>query len=222
MASSPAANSPPVRAWRHLRGAFVAFHVIAVTVGALPATNHALKRSAWKDPTVQAEISAWADRLGTDRETLTSQLWDLALGWYRLRNTLLTPFRPYLDHGHLDQGWQMFIAPHTWPTRLRIEEQRGGVEWTALYEEVSPTATWMAPTLRVERLRAAIFRWGWASYADAYHIGCTALARRRFEESPETTRVRCRFSKVETPSAAEVIAGDEPELRWVFPFVVER
>lgn len=214
--------SPAGRAWRHVRAAFVAFHVCAVTLAALPATNSALKRSAWKDPTVKAELSVWAARFGMEEEAFTDRAWDLAVGWYKVRTNVLRPFDPYLKLGQLDQSWQMFVAPHVWPTRLRIEERRAGGGWEPLYEEGSDTATWQASALRVERLRASIFRWGWVAYADAYHRGCEALGRRRYAEDPTVEAVRCRFAKAKTPSVEEYRRGEEMPVRWVFVYEVKR
>ena len=54
--------SPEPGKMAHLRAAFVAFHVVAILTLALPSAGAGMGRSAWKDPTVQAEFRAWADR----------------------------------------------------------------------------------------------------------------------------------------------------------------
>lgn len=210
------------RLWPHLRAAFVVTHVVAVLVAATPSTGAALKRAAWADPTVQAEFGAWAPRLGMTSEALQDRAWAFAVAWNDGRQAVLRPFRAYFDLVGATQSWQMFVAPHTFPTRLWIEERRGEGEWTPLFVERSPEHAWMADALGVERLRASIFRWGWSSYATSYRKACTALANRRLAEVPDVTAVRCRFEKTPTPTAAEVQAGKVPESTWVFPFVVER
>lgn len=223
--------SPPRRLlgtlWPHLRMLFILFHVTAVSIAALPSTGSAMKRSAWEDPTVQAEFAAWAPRLGLSVSALSDHLWDVAKGWNRAQNALTAPFRPYLRLTHATQSWQMFVAPHTFPTRLQIRERRapasaGEGAWETLYEEQSETARWHVEALRVERLRATIFRWGWSSYASAFRSGCHALAQVRFAEDPTVTGFRCRFSKARTPSPAEVRAGKVPPVTWLDPVEVAR
>ena len=46
-----------------LLGAFLAFHLTAITLRALPAPDGALDRAAWSNPTVQEELEAWRLRL---------------------------------------------------------------------------------------------------------------------------------------------------------------
>ena len=43
-------------AWAHIRTLFIAVHLLAITLMALPAPSGGMSRSAWKDPTVQAEF----------------------------------------------------------------------------------------------------------------------------------------------------------------------
>lgn len=214
--------SPLRSTWPHLRAAFIAFHVVAVLLAATPSTASALRRSAWDDPTVQAEFAAWAPRLGLDPATLADRLWGVAVGWNNARDRLLAPVAPYIEATGCVQSWQMFVAPHTFPTRFVIEEREDAGEWRTLFVERDPEHRWMADALGVERLRASIFRWGWSSYAGAYRQACKGLAARRFAEAPGVTDVRCSFEKRRTPSAAEVRAGRGDRPRIVYPYVVER
>lgn len=220
----PSASPPSPTLWAHLRVVFLLFHVVAVVMAATPSTAAALKRSAWQDPTVKAEFAAWAPRLHVTPEELADRLWTLAGRWNTARNGLLAPFRPYYQLVGMGQTWQMFVAPHTFPTRLQLQETRAGApdEWITLFEERSPDATWMASTLSVERIRASIFRWGWPSYAGPYASACRALARHRFTEEPDTVAFRCRFARVPTRSAAQVEAGKPEKVEWLTPVVVPR
>ena len=47
----------------HLRALFVVFHLVAITLMALPAPGGAMNRAAWADPTVQGEFAAWTSRI---------------------------------------------------------------------------------------------------------------------------------------------------------------
>jgi hypothetical protein len=116
----------------------------------------------------------------------------------------------------------MFVAPHLYPTRFEIAVKRGSADWETVFEERSETATWNAARFGTERLRASIFRWGWGAYAQAYHTACEALAHELFDEDPSAVKVRCRFWKARSPSAAEVRAGVQPVGKYVYPWEVTR
>lgn len=220
--STPGARGPLSAAWPHLRAAFVLFHLGAIFVAGMPSTDAAMKPSAWKDPTVQAELAAWADRLGTPEPALEARLFELAGAWARGRRTLERPFAPYLALTATDQTWQMFVAPHMFPTRFEIAVDRGDGAWDTVFQERSETATWSRALLGTERLRASIFRWGWGAYASAYHKGCGALARRLFAEDAAVLGVRCRFWKARSPSPEEARRGAQPEGKYVYPHEVRR
>ncbi len=208
--------------WRHVRAAFILFHLTAIFIAGMPSTESALKRSAWKDPTVQAEFAAWSARLGVPQPELEDQLFVFAQAWAKGRGSLERPFRPYLNLSATDQSWQMFVAPHMFPTRFEIAVTRNGRDWQTVFKERSATETWRADLFGVERLRASIFRWGWAAYAGAYHKACKALATDLFAEEPTVRAVRCRFWKARSPSPADAAAGIEEKGTFVYPYEVSR
>ncbi len=186
-----------------------------------------MNRKAWADPTVQAEFAAWADRFGMEPKAFEEELWAFAEGYNRGYGRLLAPVRPYEALVGTEQSWKMFIAPHRFPTRLQIAgRQTGGGtdggDWTVLFEEGSPDATWSAGILRHERLRASIFRWGWPAYQAAWSRGCAAIARRVFADFDMFTQARCRFWKAPSPSPAQAASGVVPEGSWVYTRVVDR
>lgn len=207
---------------KHLRLVFVLFHVAAVTVWALPSPAAGLRRSAWDDPTVKAELATWAGWLGQEPAAFTDRLWAFAQGYVEVHRAAKAPFSAYVELAGVEQAWLMFVAPHRWPTRLVLDERRGDGPWTPLFEERSATADWRARTFGVERMRASVFRWGWSSYRKSYQAGCRALAALRFAEDPAVTAVRCRFKKARTPSPEEARTGTAPEGTWVFPYEVTR
>ncbi len=215
------------RLLRQFRAIFVAFHIVAVCLSAAPAPGAGMNRAAWSDPTVQREFNAWADRLGQDPDSFQDRIWAAAVRFVELRRAVLKPFVPYLRTTGTEQSWQMFVAPHRWPTRLQIQVSRDprpalSSEWETLFEERSDTATWKAEFFERERMRATVFRWGWPTYAEAYKRGCNALAQLIFEEMPEILTVRCRFSRVQSPGPAKLRAGDKPVVEWRYARVVKR
>ncbi len=203
-----------------LRAIFVLFHLVAVTLMAAPAPAGGMKRAAWKDPTVQAELRAWRDRLsglGLDRspEAFEQDLWELAAGFMRVRRQVLRPFRPYYRWCGTWQTWRMFIAPHRFPARLHIELSDGGGDYRSVYVARSPEHTWLAPQLDQARMRAALFRYGWPSYGRSWSQLADWIAARAAADFPEAERIRLRMWKYRTPSPEQVLAGERPEGRWV-------
>lgn len=208
--------------WPGIRAALVAVHVAAMTLSALPSPEGGMNRGNWADPTVQKEFAAWAARFGMTPEAFEDRIWGFASGYNEAYGVLLTPVRPYENLLGTEQSWKMFVAPHRYPTRLEIAARAGEGDWQVLFYESSPTATWRADVLRIERLRSAIFRWGWPNYSSAWGKGCTAIARMAFGDHPSLTEVRCRFWKAESPSPEEALSGDLPEGRWVDGRLVTR
>jgi hypothetical protein len=200
----------------------VAWHLLAITLSAFPSPEGGMNRSAWKDATVQAELARWAGRLRMDPIAFEVKLWDVASTYSQIYGKLLTPVLPYEDLVGSEQSWKMFVAPHRYPTRLQISGRPEGGPWRVLFEESSPTATWRREILRLERLRSAIFRWGWESYASAFGRGCVGLARLAFQDEPDLDEVRCRMWKAGSPSPEQARAGERPPGRWVSSRTVER
>lgn len=193
--------------WPHLRAAFVAFHLFAIVLSAIPAPAGGMNRKNWKDPTVQGEFRAWGARLGVDAATLEETLFGFASGWMRARDLWLAPVRPYLDVTGTDQPWRMFVAPHRHPARFRVEVQdEPGSEWEPLFEERSPDARWRRDFFEEERTRSILFRYSWPEYSYESRQLCSWLAGEVFEERPAAQKVRCRYWKAASPSPAEAAA----------------
>jgi hypothetical protein len=194
---------------RHLIGAGVALHLLAIGLQGLPSPSGAISRAAWADPTVQAELATWAARLGVGAGDLEDRLWTLATAWTRARSAALRPFAPYHALAGTAQSWKMFVAPHVFPTRLRIEVHRGGA-WETVFVERSAEHRWLAHLLGNDRLRAVIFRMGWPQYARLRADFAAWVAERAAIDLPGARQVRISFDKRRTPSAAEVRAGVAP------------
>ncbi len=206
------------RSWPHLRAAFVLFHLTAITLMALPAPGGGLDRQQWADPTVQAEFRLWNQRLDglgvhMTQAQFEDRLYAAAHAIMDVREVALTPFKPYYKYCATNQSWRMFVAPHTYPERLHIEVKEGG-EWRTVYVERDPTATWRGYQLDHDRMRSAIFRFGWRKYRTSYVQFADWTARQAAVDFPEATEVRLRYWKQRSPSAAEVRRGFEPEGDW--------
>lgn len=210
--------------WPHVRAAFVAFHLLAITLDASPSPGAGMSRAAWKDPTVQAEFGRWAGILGMDSATLEAQLWDTATTFTETRRTVMTPFWPYLEATGTSQAWQMFVAPHRFPTRMQLQVHRSGHDhddYQTIFEERSDVFTWRQARFNSERLRAAIFRWGWPNYQKAWQAACKVFARELMAEDAEIDVLRCRMFKQRSPSPEEFIQNTADPGDWVFVQIVK-
>jgi hypothetical protein len=203
--------------WRDsLRAAFIALHVVAITLIALPAPVGATNRATWKEPTVQAELAVWRGRLAwlgfpSEPAAFEDALHARAVELLAVRTALLTPFLPYYRYAGTSQSWRMFVAPHTHPARLEVAVERDGA-WTTVFRERDATATWNRRVFEQDRARSLLFRMSWANYRTEYIALADWIGRQAAADFPDATKVRVRFMKRATPSAAAVRAGEgEPE-----------
>jgi len=214
-----------MREWvPHLRAAFVLFHLLAVILMAIPAPAGGMKKSAWKDPTVQSEFAAWTDRFnalgaGITQEEFETELWDFALGFMKVRTTVLKPFQPYYHWAGTWQTWRMFIAPHRFPARLHIDvleqPEVGERAWRTVYVARSTEHDWLKTELDQERMRSAMFRYGWSSYKRAWSEFADWAAVRAAADFPDATMIRLRMWKQRTRTPEEVREAIEPPGKWV-------
>ncbi|MCB9683727.1 MAG: hypothetical protein H6735_01640 [Alphaproteobacteria bacterium] len=206
------------RAWRALRALFVVFHVVAVSVAAFPSVGNAgLNRDAWKQPTVQGEFRAWAGRLGALGVHLTpteleDRLWTIATTTEGVRQDILTPFQPYYRYCGTWQSWKMFVAPHRYPSRLEILLDRGEGRFEPLYVADSSEYDWHATWFHHDRMRAAVFRYGWDHFRPWRKQFADWVARVAADEFPDARLVRVQFVHYRTPSPEEVLAGAPVEM----------
>lgn len=213
--------------WAHLRAVLIATHLVAITLMALPNPGSGLQRSAWKDATVQQEFGVWRGRLaalGWELEPAEFEqfLWSNAMAFHKGRKAVIAPFDWYYRYCGTWQSWRMFVAPHRYPARLEIAIDRGDGTWDAIYQARSPTLNWNREQLDHERLRAAVFRYGWPAYKRTWTQFAIWNAGKIFEDYPEAQAVRLRFFKYRSPSPAEVRAGDEIDGTYIHPRIIRR
>ncbi len=197
--------------WPQIRAALIAVHVLAITLAALPAPVGGMNRKAWSEPTVQEEFASWTARLngaGLDltQAELEDQLWTVAVVVMDVRGTVLAPFRPYYQLCGTTQPWRMFVAPHRFPSRLQVRVREGRGPWKVVYQVRSDEHDWNRAQLDTDRVRSAVFRYGWPTYGATYQHFARWLADRAFEDFPDASQVEIRFLDHRTPSPAEVLA----------------
>ncbi len=202
---------------RNGRGVFVVFHLLAVTLMALPAPGEGMIREAWKDPTAQGEFAAWAAGLNQAGIAITpneleERLWNAGEKYMRLRDRVLAPFADYYRLCGTTQSWRLFVGPHRYPSRLHIDVEENG-QWRPVFVERDPHHDWLGHWLDHYRFRPIIYRFGWYQYlgGNDYERFAHWIATQAAPDFPEATRVRVRLCKFRTPTPEEVRAGQEPE-----------
>jgi hypothetical protein len=208
------------------RGIFVACHLLAITLMALPAPAGGMNRNSWKDPTVQGELQIWTERLNgwgvqATQPELEDTLWLWANRYMKVRAEILQPFDYYSDSCGTGQSWRMFVAPHRFPTRLQIDVEEQG-QWRTVYVERDPHRDWLGTKLDHYRFRSAIFRFGWQEYSDDLQHFANWVAAQAFRDFHEADHVRVQLVRYRTPSPEEVRENRRPAAEFLEPVVVER
>lgn len=199
----------------HLRALFVAFHLAAIVLMAIPAPSGGMQRSTWADPTVQTEFSFWANKItgwgyAISQKELEERLWTFALEYMEVRKRVLTPFAPYINYTGSTQSWRMFVAPHRFPARMEISVRENGT-WKLVYRERDAEATWLGRKLDHDRFRSAIFRFAWKPYRRYYEQFTVWTAKHAAVDFPAADAVRIGFTTRRTPDPEEVREHREPE-----------
>ena len=217
LASDPASTpSRWARAWPHVRALLIAIHIVAVVVLAIPdAGGVALSRKSWKNPTVQAELKAWAQRLSalglqTDAATLEQDVFEIARSWTEGLAWLRAPVRPYAEYLGVRQTWRMFVAPHRHPAKFQVDVEQDG-QWRPVQVARSDQYGWRSHQLDHVRVRSLLFRYGWKRYRRFYRAFAEWIADRAAEDFPAAQRVRVRMVGFRTPTPQEVQSDAIPE-----------
>ncbi len=205
----PAASTTGVGIGAHLLGIFVIVHLAAVLLQAIPNPAIGLRRAAWRDPTVQQEFKVWADVFSISVDELQDRLWGIGKGFTSGRAVLVRPFRPYAKYIGVRQPWRMFVAPHRFPTALVIDVHEQD-RWRIVYADRSPEYTWRVGYFGHDRMRAAIFRYGWPGYSGVYRGFSRWIATLAARDFPDARYVRVRMFRRRSPSPSEVREGTIP------------
>lgn len=202
-------------------------HIVALILLAIPdAAGPGLRRSAWKNPTVQNELGAWAHRLRAagweiSKEELEARMWVVAKTWTAWMVAVRAPLQPYTEYAGVRQRWRMFVAPHRHPAKLVIDVESDG-QWTPIYTSRSPDLDWDHWTMDHTRMRSMLFRYAWKEYRRFYRSYARWVARRVFEDFPEASRVRVRWYGFRTPTPEEVREDRVPPGRYRQPQIFAR
>ena len=192
---------------------------------AIPSPSGGMQRSAWKDPTVQDEIHAWSSRLtwlgfSADPVEFEDQLWDFATAYMDARNKIIRPAFAYARWCGTWQPWQMFVAPHRYPSRLHVDVLIDET-WQPIYIARSSNHDWQRPLLDHERVRSMLFRYAWRHHRRNHRKFCKWLAVSAAEDFPDATQIRMRWHQTQTPTPEEVRSGSISEGSFSTPIVFD-
>jgi len=207
-----AATSP----WRHrLVYAFVTFHLVAITLAALPAPPQSLKREDLATGEEAANVAAWSDRLNrlgwaVSPSELEEALWKAAENFSRIRKRILAPFQPYYKFCGTGQGWKMFVGPHHNPSRLHVEIRENG-HWRPVYIEGSREHNWLRSRLNHEHWRTVLITAVYFEKEQTLQQFVRWAAKHAAQDFPDADKLRLRVYTFRTPSPEEVKNSDHPQ-----------
>lgn len=198
--------------WPEVRAALLAFHVLAVSLLAIPGASINSARGL-QSRTVQADVADWAGWLGVERAELSGTLRSL-LDAYVAARWVLAPFEIYGQLTGAKQGWAMFASPQRHPSELHIEGRFAEGPWVFLYRPHDDQATFMGDFLRHNRVRKFTGRFARAARS-SHHDGLAAyLARRACEEKQGLTEVRVALWSYPALDRAAVARGERPRGKY--------
>ena len=200
--------------WRlHLRAAFVAFHVLAIGVGSLPGTS-ITSRARWRSEGTRADLAGWASRAraagfrGTDDE-IEGRLYDLAVGYSRVRRAGGAPFDAYAGAVGAGQGWTMFASPQRFPAELRVDVLIGGA-WRPLYRPRSDVHAWRREIFDHNRMRKFTGRFARGFDPKVYAETARYFARLAARDVPDATKIRVSLYRTESLPPERASLGEQP------------
>ena len=197
------------RSWPHLRCGLILLHLLAIFLLALPSNYKMADKNHWKKPKQQKEISAWADRLGVDKEDFESFLWSVSTRYVAMRKAVIRPFAKYADYTGARQGWAMFASPRMNGGRFDVYVQERG-EWRLIYS-TGTDADWRVHQFTHNRIRKLIGRLTNNPQQGAYNEMSNWMARMVAKDFPDATRAKVQFFRWKSLSAARIRAGELPK-----------
>jgi len=109
----------------------------------------------------------------------------------------------------------MFVAPLRNPSRLQVRVRQDR-RWRVVYEGRHPEHTWLGYVFDHDRMRSAIFRYGWpGKYKRDWAAFAKWVAGRAAIDFPDADRIELRFASFKTPSPTQVRSAEVPMVKWI-------
>jgi hypothetical protein len=215
LGSGPCGDGQRPGGWRApLLAAFVAFHVLAVLLLALPASGRLGDRAVWESRENQLQFARWArlaNKLGIARDgpELEQLLWRFTQSYLSVREVVVAPFELYQEYSGVRQGWRMFSNPQSHPAYVHVELRRAA-SFEPIYVSRSRQYDWRGRQLdhhRVRKLFGRIARSTEQALWEQFGAWAAQHAARDFPGALELRiwqerRATPEPGSLETPSAA--------------------
>lgn len=199
--ASPAAAARP----KAILKTFVIYHLIAVTLLAVPSPPEEFDPAELTDPSAQLENAEWTrllNRWGIDvtQEEFTAWSAATAQKYLAVRSVVLAPFKPYVALCGVRQQWHMFGGPNLLVNRLTVEVRDNGGR-RPIYVQRSSEYTWRRRQLDHEHFRSLENHAMFTSHRDQFDRFSDWLATRALRDYPaaDAARVVVVETRVGTP-----------------------
>jgi hypothetical protein len=199
----PRGGQRPV-GWRApLLPAFVAFHVLAMLLLALPASGRLGERAVWESRENQLQFARWAklaSKLGVARDgpELEQRLWRLTQSYLSAREVLVAPFELYAEYSGVRQGWRMFSNPQSHPAYVHVELRRGA-SFEPIYVSRSSQYAWRGVQLDHHRVRKLFGRIARSTEQELWEQFGAWAAQRAAQDFPDALELRIWQERRATP-----------------------
>lgn len=190
--------------WRApLLAAFVAFHVLAMLMLALPSNSRLGDPAVWQSRENQLQFARWAQfasKLGIARDgaELEQLLWRLTQGYLSVRGVVVAPFELYEEFSGVRQGWRMFSNPQSHPAYVHVELRRGA-SFEPIYVSRSSQYDWRARQLDHHRVRKLFGRIARSTEQELWEQFGSWAAQRAARDFPDALELRIWQERRATP-----------------------
>ena len=201
--------------WRApLLAAFVAFHVLAMLLLALPASGRLGDRAVWQSRENQLQFARWArlaSKLGIARDgpEFEQLLWRLTQGYLSVREVVVAPFELYQEYSGVQQGWRMFSNPQSHPAYVHVELRRGA-SFEPIYVSRSRQYDWRGAQLDHHRVRKLFGRIARSTEQELWEQFGAWAAQRAAQDFPDALELRIWQERRATPEPGSPEAADAP------------
>jgi hypothetical protein len=202
-----------VSRWPQVRAALIAFHALAVVVLATPGEG-LLNQRQWASANARDDLQRWADRLGTDPQSLQRTAWNTAASYVAIRKVVAAPFIPYAEVSGMRQGWSMFASPQRHPAELHVDILDASGQWQPIWRPHDDAHDWNRRQFDHNRFRKFLGRFARDFRPQHYQQAAQWVATKAAREHPDATAVRVQLYRFASLPPERVRAGEVPEGRY--------
>ena len=191
------------------------FHVVGVTLMALPTPSGYMNSALWTDPNLTSQFDTWArllTRVGIEMtgEEVKERSRRAGMAIQSTRQMVLTPFEPYLNAVGARQSWRLFAAPGRVPARLQVDisdAATGEDSWQQLYLTGDEPYAWRPELFTHHRFRKLMTRTTRRGDEPRFERLARWFAAETAKDFPEAKRVRFTLTRDRIPPPDQLADG---------------